>query len=336
MNAARSSTAIATTGTADRVGGALDAPRRPCGRFAPSPTGDLHLGSLLAALGSYLSARSTGSDWRIRIEDVDRAREVPGATDRILATLEAFGFEWDGPVVYQSRRTEAYAAALERLTTAGLIYPCSCTRRQLSALPRGSDGEAVYPGTCSRGAARSRLPPSLRFRVPAGARVAFEDGLQGKYEQEPAAVTGDFIVRRRDGFFAYQLAVVVDDAAQGVTHVVRGSDLLDNTPRQILLQRALGLATPHYAHLPVLLEPNGEKLAKSRRAVPLDTDQAPRLLVLALRLLRQDPPAGLEQAALDTIWAWARGNWDAGRLSGVRALRLPATGLGSAEHLAVR
>jgi glutamyl-Q tRNA(Asp) synthetase len=252
------------------------------------------------------------------MEDVDQAREVPGAADSILRTLDLFGFEWDGPVVRQRDRTGAYGAALERLQRLGLLYACSCTRRMLAGLPRGSDGEAVYPGTCRHGASPSRLPPALRFNTgDRGRATGFQDLLQGWFEQDVATQVGDFIVRRRDGYHAYQLAVVVDDADQAITEVVRGCDLLDNTPRQLLLQGALGLPTPDYCHLPLVAEPDGSKLAKSQRSVPADPSQAPRLLHRTLALLGQAPPAELACADLPTVWSWALEHWDPAPLRNV-------------------
>jgi glutamyl-Q tRNA(Asp) synthetase len=244
------------------------------------------------------------------MEDVDRAREVPGAADRIMRTLELFGFEWDGPVMRQSERGSVYAAALQQLQSQGLAYPCSCTRADLARLPRSTDGEAVYPGTCRKGARASSLPPALRFLTGSTGRVTvFRDGIQGRFAQDVAAEVGDFIIRRRDGYFAYQLAVVIDDSDQGVTEVVRGCDLLDNTPRQLLLQRALGLAAPGYSHLPVVTEPDGSKLSKRSRSVPLDPSRAPETLYRTLQRLGQNPPPELVSAPLATLWAWAAENW---------------------------
>jgi glutamyl-Q tRNA(Asp) synthetase len=255
------------------------------------------------------------------MEDLDRTREVPGAAARILATLEQFGFAWDGPVEYQSRRSGLYETALARLRELGLAFECSCTRSQLASLRRGADGEPVYPGTCRHGATQTALPMTVRFHTGEPGRfMAFVDRLQGRFEQDVAGEVGDFVIRRRDGFFAYQLAVIVDDADQGITEVVRGCDLLDNTPRQILLQEALGLPTPDYCHLPLLVEPDGAKLAKRHRSVPLEADQAPALLWQTLRLLGQSPPAELRQATVAELWDWALPRWTLGPLRGVRTV----------------
>ena len=274
------------------------------GRFAPSPTGKLHLGSLVAALGSYADARRHGGRWLVRMEDLDRARVRRGAADEILRTLEMFGLHWDGHIEYQSERTEHYRQALEALTARGVTFECSCSRRE-------RDGEGGYPGTCRAGPTRSG-PTATRFRVE-DTVVSVEDRLQGHCDFR-LHERGDVIVRRRDGAFAYQLAVVVDDALQGVTDVVRGADLLDSTPWQIALQQALKLPTPRYAHLPLVTEPSGEKLAKSRRSVPLDPASAGRQLYHALRLLHQDPPAALEPEPAPVILEWACGSWEPGRL----------------------
>src|SRR6516165_3206989 len=274
------------------------------GRFAPSPTGSLHLGSLVAALGSYADARSRGGRWLVRMEDLDRARVRSGAADRILRTLETFGLQWDGRIEYQSERTEHYRQALEALTARGATFECSCSRRE-------HDRDSGYPGTCRAGPTRSG-PTAVRFRVE-DVVVSVDDRLQGRCDFR-LRERGDVIVRRRDGAFAYQLAVVVDDAVQGVTDVVRGADLLDSTPWQIALQQALGYPTPRYAHLPLVTEPEGGKLAKSKRSVPIDPASAGRQLYHALRLLRQDPPAALESEPAPVILEWACGSWEPGRL----------------------
>jgi len=284
----------------------------------------LHLGSLLTAVGSYLWARASGGRWLVRIEDLDRPREITGAADRILRTLEAFGLEWDGEVAFQSRRTELYESALETLATRGMVYECSCSRSELASLTRATDGEAVYPGTCREGPIRPDGPKSSRFRIPdEPATVSFTDALQGEFTQDVSTSVGDFVIRRKDSLFAYQLAVVVDDACQGVTQVVRGSDLLDNTPRQMLLQRALGLPEPDcYAHLPLVTEPDGSKLAKQRRSVPLDPSRSGILLFRTLRMLRQSPPEDLAEEDVPTQLRWAIANWNPDRLRSVSAVRL--------------
>jgi glutamyl-Q tRNA(Asp) synthetase len=251
--------------------------RRYRGRFAPSPTGDLHFGSLVAALGSWLVARHAGGDWLVRMEDLDPHREVPGAAMRQLETLASFGLQSDEPVVWQSRRGDAYAAAMDRLLGAGLAFECRCSRSQLAAA--GGIHRACVGG---RGAA----PAAVRLRVPDEA-IAFDDRLQGPQAQALATAVGDFVLRRADGPWAYQLAVVVDDAAQGITDVVRGADLLDSTPRQIFLQRQLGVPTPTYAHLPLVLDAQGRKLGKSLDALPVDASAPMPALSAAWRFLGQ-------------------------------------------------
>ncbi len=252
------------------------------GRFAPSPTGPLHFGSLLTALGSWLLARHAGGEWWVRIEDLDPPREVAGAAQAQLRLLEAFGLVSDGPVERQSTRGAWYRDALAHLQQTGAAFVCHCSRSDLAA--RGG----VHRGC---GAAAARPDPATRLRVLDGARIGFEDGLQGPIVQDVDRAVGDFVLRRTDGLWAYQLAVVVDDAAQGITHVVRGADLLDSTPRQILLQRALGLPTPTYLHLPVVLDRQGRKLSKSLGALPLDPADPLPVLRTAWRLLGQDPTA---------------------------------------------
>ena len=281
------------------------------GRFAPSPTGLLHAGSLSTAVGSYLEARSRGGEWLLRMEDLDPPREVPGAADDILRTLEAFGFEWDGEVAYQSRRHGLYRAALERLAAAGHAYACCCTRKEIAAhARRGLDGY-VYPGTCRRGCPDGRLGRAWRLAVAGGERVV-DDRLQGAYRQDLARDIGDFVLLRADGFWAYQLAVVVDDADQGVTDIVRGADLLVSTPRQLAVYDALGLPAPGYCHLPVLTNAAGEKLSKQTLAPAISTRDAARQLGATLELLGHAPPAGCE--SLDELWRWAVANWSLRRV----------------------
>ncbi|WP_199776338.1 tRNA glutamyl-Q(34) synthetase GluQRS [Chromobacterium vaccinii] len=284
------------------------------GRFAPSPTGLLHAGSLSTAVGSYLEARSRGGEWLLRMEDLDPPREVPGAADDILRTLEAFGFEWDGEVAYQSRRHGLYRAALERLAASGQAYACCCTRKEIAAhARRGLDGY-VYPGTCRRGCPdgrEGREGRAWRLAVAEGERVV-DDRLQGAYRQDLARDIGDFVLLRADGFWAYQLAVVVDDAEQGVTDIVRGADLLVSTPRQLAVYDALGLPAPGYCHLPVLTNAAGEKLSKQTLAPAISTGDAARQLRAALELLGHVPPAGCE--GLDDLWRWAVANWSLSRV----------------------
>ncbi|AOZ49932.1 tRNA glutamyl-Q(34) synthetase GluQRS [Chromobacterium vaccinii] len=281
------------------------------GRFAPSPTGLLHAGSLSTAVGSYLEARSRGGQWLLRMEDLDPPREVPGAADDILRTLEAFGFEWDREVVYQSRRHDLYRAALEQLAASGHAYACCCTRKEIAAhARRGLDGY-VYPGTCRQGCPDGRAGRAWRLAVAEGER-GVEDRLQGGYRQDLARDIGDFVLLRADGFWAYQLAVVVDDADQGVTDIVRGADLLVSTPRQLAVYDALGRPAPGYCHLPVLTNAAGEKLSKQTLAPAISARDAARQLSAALELLGHCPPAGCE--SLDELWRWAVANWSLSRV----------------------
>lgn len=285
-------------------------PLRRRGRFAPSPTGPLHFGSLVAALASCLDIRQQGGEWLVRMEDVDEGRNQPGAADDILRTLAAFGFEWDGPVSYQTTRKEAYGAALEHLRATGLAYGCACSRREIAALASrpAVDGGLCYPGTCRAGLPAGQAARAWRLRVPHG-EVRFADRIQGEVTQSVAEAVGDFVLWRADGYFAYQLAVVVDDAWQGISDVVRGSDLLASTARQIVLQQCLGLPTPTYAHLPLALNAAGEKLSKQTLAAPLDPVRAPAQLCAALRFLGQPVPAALDTASVAECWAWASAHW---------------------------
>jgi len=256
------------------------------GRFAPSPTGPLHLGSLVAAAGSWLFARREGGRWLMRMEDLDTPRVVAGSADEILAALRRYGLDWDGEVVYQSQRIALYEEALARLRARGLAYDCACSRAELqraASAPLGA--EPVYPGTCRNGIAPGRVARAVRFRVPPGV-IAFDDLLCGRIEENVAEQTGDFVIKRADGPFAYQLAVVVDDAEQGVTQVVRGRDLLSSTARQIALQRALDLPTPTYGHLPLVLNADGSKLGKRDGALPLPTLDEPRVRATLREALR--------------------------------------------------
>lgn len=281
------------------------------GRFAPSPTGPLHFGSLLAAVASYLQARSRGGRWLIRMEDIDPPREPPGADTLILRALEAYGFDWDGPVLYQSTQDAWHRELIDRLLAAGAAYPCGCSRRDLADAARGPLG-VIYPGTCRRGTTASRT--AIRARTD-DEPVAWDDRLQGLQSHRLESGSGDFVIRRRDGLIAYQLAVAADDAAQGITEVVRGIDLMESTPRQIHLQRLLGFATPAYAHIPVAVDTRGRKLSKSTGARAVPVGEPRPVLVRALQALGQQPPAGLAEAALDAIWDWARQHWNPGALA---------------------
>jgi glutamyl-Q tRNA(Asp) synthetase len=290
------------------------------GRFAPSPTGPLHFGSLVAAVGSYLSAKCAQGDWLVRIEDLDPPREAPGSAEQIISALAAFGFEWTESITRQSAGEERYRAALEQLLRNGLAFPCSCSRSELEAAQptqRSEGDELHYPGWCREGVRHPDQPVAIRFRVPS-TPVLFADAIQGAQDFDLAAAGGDFVIRRRDRLYAYQLAVVVDDARQGVTHVVRGADLLSSTPRQIVLQRALGLPTPMYAHLPVATDTNGIKLSKSTGAAAINTDRPSGDLWRALQFLRQAPPPELRSAAVATLWEWAIEHWRVQPLHGLR------------------
>lgn len=295
------------------------------GRFAPSPTGPLHFGSLIAALASYLDARAAGGEWLLRIEDVDTPRNVPGADRDILHTLAAFGFEWDREVVWQSRREDCYAAALARLVADDWAYPCGCSRREieLAGAARAVDGGAVYPGTCRNGLAAGRSPRAWRLRVPQ-APVGFADRVQGRLAQCLATDVGDFVLRRADGPYAYQLAVVVDDALQGVTDVVRGADLIDSTPRQIWLQRCLGAPLPRYLHLPVATNAAGEKWSKQTRAPALDGRSPAPALVRALRFLGQPLPPDGDRLPPAELLQWAVVHWSPAAIPATRAVAAPA------------
>jgi glutamyl-Q tRNA(Asp) synthetase len=280
------------------------------GRFAPSPTGALHFGSLLAALASWLDARRAGGRWLVRMEDLDAPRVVPGAADAILRQLESFGLEWDGAVVRQSARLDLYRDAIESLKAH--CYPCACTRKELEDSALAIDGSRIYPGTCRAGLAPGKAARALRVRT-SREPVRFADRVQGGISQCLERDIGDFIVRRADGLFAYQLAVVVDDDAQGVTDVVRGADLLDSTTRQIHLQRLLGCSTPRYLHLPVATNAKGEKLSKQTQAMDARVDDIPE----ALRFLGMIPPAG---SAPGELLGWASKHWDPVRIPRARSI----------------
>lgn len=299
------------------------------GRFAPSPTGPLHFGSLAAAVGSYLDAKHHHGTWLVRMEDLDTPRCMPGAADDILRTLAAFCLHWDGEIIFQSRRSAAYEAALQRLKGSGAAYPCTCTRREIadSAL-HGIDGP-VYPGTCRNGIPAGREGRAWRVRTDRfpspfplpPSPIEFDDALQGHVVQRLESEIGDFVVKRADGLFAYQLAVVVDDAFQGITHVVRGADLLHSTPRQIHLQRLLGFATPVYMHLPIAVNAQGEKLSKQTLAPAVAADDdVVATLIAVLEFLRQQPPAELRQGSIGEVLGWAIAHWRPDNLKGCRQI----------------
>lgn len=291
------------------------------GRFAPSPTGPLHFGSLVAAVGSYLEARTHDGAWLVRMEDLDPPREQTGAASSILQTLEIYGFEWDGPVLYQSHRSEAYDTALATLRNMDALYPCACTRKEIadSAL-RGIEGP-IYPGTCRHGLGGREI---RAWRVKTDlAEIAFNDLVQGRQTQVLERDIGDFVLKRADGLYAYQLAVVIDDAEQGITHVVRGADLLDSTPRQIHLQNLLSLPQPQYAHLPLAVNVHGEKLSKQTLAAPLNDSAPAKTLWQSLHFLGQNPPTELSESSLQEVWLWARQHWHLDRIPGVRTLPAP-------------
>ncbi len=295
----------------------IQAPYR--GRFAPSPTGPLHFGSLITALGSYLDAKAQGGEWFLRIDDLDPPRVAPGAIDAILRALEAYGLAWDGAVQYQRQRGEAYAAALAGLQGLGLVYACACSRREIADSSISRSGAPVYPGACRAGLAPGKIARALRVDTR-GASVGFEDRLQGTVRQDLEREAGDFIVQRADGLFAYQLAAVVDDAELGITDIVRGADLLDSTLRQVYLQRLLELPLPRYLHLPVAVNALGEKLSKQTLAPPLDIAHPQPALVQALGFLNHSPPEALKGAKTQEILAWAVQNWSVARIPAVRSM----------------
>ncbi len=272
------------------------------GRFAPTPSGPLHFGSLVAALASYLDARAAGGQWLVRMEDIDPPREQPGAADTILRALDAYGLHWDGPVMYQSNRSEAYRAALDELKQRELLYSCTCSRKKLTPY------QGRYPGFCRHLSEIPQEPYSLRLKTPTRT-VTFDDRIQGK-QAFPLDEIGDSILLRKDGLFAYQLAVVIDDAEQGITDIVRGSDLLDSTPRQQYLRQLLDFSEPAYAHLPVILNDNGSKLSKQNHADALPLDNPLPLLVRALQALSQPVPESVYDLTVETLLQWSVDHWN--------------------------
>lgn len=285
------------------------------GRFAPSPTGDLHLGSMLAACASWLDARAAGGEWLIRIEDIDPPREQPGASASILRTLAAFGMHSDRPAWYQSLRAEAYEVAIERLLSSGDAFECRCSRADLAA------GGGIHRGTCTASPANRQRRAAIRLRVPVG-HIGFHDRVQGDYAQNLAQDVGDFVLRRADGLYAYQLAVVVDDAAQGITHVVRGADLLDSTPRQLYLQQRLGLPHPVYAHVPLLVDALGQKLSKQNLAPAVAAGQERAVVDQVLGLMGQPIPSAAYMTAAQAL-NHASQDWSTDRIPSQLSLPLP-------------
>ena len=293
------------------------------GRFAPSPTGPLHFGSLVAALGSYLEARARNGRWRVRMEDVDVPRCKPEHADGILRTLEAFGFEWDDEVMVQSTRTGRYREVLDALQRQGAAYPCACTRSELVGAVTGVDGAPVYPGTCRSGLPAGRSARAWRLQLDG--TIDFDDLVQGRQRQDLPRDVGDCVLLRADGYFAYQLAVVVDDADQGIDHVVRGADLIHSTARQIVLQHLLGVPAPAYAHLPVAVDASGAKLSKQTLAAPVDArTPAPALFAAAL-FLGQNPPAECRLAGVDFFWSWAWAHWRLDRVPALPSIPIEET-----------
>lgn len=278
------------------------------GRFAPSPSGPLHFGSLVAAMGSYLDAKFHQGKWLVRIEDVDLPRTVPGATSDILFALEKLGMEWDEKVLFQSQRSDFYQAALERLIQKEMIYPCTCSRKEIADSSRLGDSGLIYPGTCRNKITHKERQAALRLRTD-HYPIQFTDALRGSVCQKLEREIGDFVLRRADGVYAYQLAVIVDDEAQNISHVVRGADLLDSTPRQIYLLQLLGYATPTYMHLPIVTNAKGEKLSKQTHAPSIDMSNVMPQMIAALQFLGQNPPKALANENLTIFWQWAISNW---------------------------
>ncbi|HVY06185.1 MAG TPA: tRNA glutamyl-Q(34) synthetase GluQRS [Burkholderiales bacterium] len=289
------------------------------GRFAPTPSGPLHFGSMVAAVGSYLDAKSRNGEWLVRIDDLDPPRVAAGSVDAILRCLQAFGMQWDDEVVFQCKRNDAYRSALEQLQARDLVYGCACSRKEIGDTAIAGIEGPVYPGTCRGGLPSGREARSWRVRT-AGIEISFQDLLQGRVRQDLEHDIGDFVVYRADGVFAYHLACAVDDAWQGITHVVRGADLLASTPRQIHLQNLLGLPAVEYLHLPVAQNAAGEKLSKQTLAAAVDPADATVVLAEVLAFLDHAPPADVRRDGIATLWKWARDNWRRERLPHVSGL----------------
>jgi glutamyl-Q tRNA(Asp) synthetase len=283
------------------------------GRFAPSPTGPLHMGSLMTAVASYCQTKLHNGKWLLRIEDIDPPRELPGATQSIISTLDKLGFEWDGDILYQSERSELYRHAIEHLQQQELVYPCLCSRKKIAATGVATRFGVRYAGDCRNRRDSGGKAHSLRIKVPSKI-IQIDDLIQPLRQQNLWEDTGDFIIKRADGQYAYQLAVVVDDADQQITEVVRGSDLLDSTARQIYLLHCLEYAVPDYAHIPVLVDQQGDKLSKQSYAAAIDVKTGSQALWKALWYLNQQPPADLRQDSIREIWQWSLRNWDLSKI----------------------
>lgn len=292
------------------------------GRFAPSPTGALHFGSLIAAVGSYLEAKSHNGEWLVRIENLDKPREIPAASHEIFRALEILGMEWDHEVIYQDQRKDTYENILTILNKRGLTYSCTCTRKEIADSSITGISGQIYAGTCRNNVQNKDRSGAVRIKTDNNI-IEFEDSLHGLISQRLESETGDFILRRSDGIYAYQLAVVADDATQGITNVVRGADLLDSTPRQIYLQKLLGYSTPTYMHLPVAVNNQGEKLSKQTKAALLDISNPVKQLVEAVNFLDQEPPIELLGNNVSSFWKWAIENWHPEKIHKKRTLPFP-------------
>jgi glutamyl-Q tRNA(Asp) synthetase len=295
---------------------------RYCGRFAPTPSGPLHFGSLIAAIGSYCDARAHGGSWHVRIDDIDKPREVAGAADDILRTLEHFGLEWDGKSVFQSHNAESHHTAIHLLRNRAHVFACSCSRKDISAAGESAVDNPIYSGTCRNGMRAGRSARSLRLQVDNDATTEFSDLLQGPISQNLANEVGDFVLYRSGGIFSYHLACAVDDAQQGVTHVVRGADLIESTPRQIYLQRLLGIPTPAYLHLPIAMSGPGQKISKQTGATRVDDTQPGEAIHSALKFLQQRPPAEIIQAPVREAINWAISHWQRENLPNAREIAI--------------
>ncbi len=300
----------------------MSQPRPYRGRFAPSPSGPLHFGSLVAATASYLQARSQQGEWFLRIDDIDEKRTVKGADQRIIQTLDQFGFEWQGEVIYQSHCKADYQDALQQLTSKKLIYPCDCSRQKIRQSAKQGAYGYIYPGYCRN---KNHQPTEYALRLRTNDKpIIFDDAILGCQQQNLEQEVGDFIVRRRDTLFAYQLAIVVDDEKQGISDIIRGADLLDSTARQIYLQQQLGYHTPSYAHIPLATHPQGGKLSKLTAAPAINPQQAKFELFKALNFLGQQPPAESQQSDLNSLWSWAINNWSLQKIPAKKAIIVSA------------